>query len=204
MKRRTLSIIVLVILAGLAIAAVASILHDGLSARATPGSLETTVARNLRHLAIPSTARAQENPFGASPKVLREARLHFADHCAVCHANDGSGKTMFGRGLYPKPPDLRKQETQKLSDGEMFWIIENGVRFTGMPAFSGHETQDESWKLVLLIRHLVELTPEERAEMESNNPKSPADREEEQQEEDFLNGTTTKKPSPADHRDHPE
>jgi mono/diheme cytochrome c family protein len=204
MKRRTLPIIALVILAVLAIAAVASVLHDGFSARTTPGSLETTVARNLRHLAIPSTARAQENPFGASPKVLSDARLHFADHCAVCHANDGSGKTLFGGGLYPKPPDLRKPETQKLSDGELFWIIENGVRFTGMPAFSGHGTQDESWKLVLFIRHLSQLTPEERAEMERNNPKSPADREEEQQEEDFLNGATQKKPQGTDHRDHPE
>jgi mono/diheme cytochrome c family protein len=204
MKRRTLSLIILVILAGLAIAAIASMMHDGLSARATPGGLESAVARNLRHLSIPSGARAQENPFGASPKVLHEARLHYADHCATCHANDGSGKTFFGSGLYPKPPDLRNPETQKLSDGELFWIIENGVRFTGMPAFYGHGTQDESWKLVLFIRHLPQLTPEERTEMELNNPKSPADREEEQQEEDFLNDTAQKKQPAASHRKHPE
>src|SRR2546429_9187868 len=71
-----------------------------------------------------------------SPEDLRDARLHFADHCAVCHANDGGGQTMIGSGLYPKPPDLRLAETQSLTDGELFWIIENGVRFTGMPAVS--------------------------------------------------------------------
>ena len=115
--------------------------------------------------------------------------MHFADHCAICHGNDGNGDTMIGRGLYPKPPDLREPETQKLSDGELFWVIENGVRFTGMPAFSSPGMQDESWKLVHFIRHLPQLTEEERMEMEENNPKSPADRQEEKQEDDFLNGS---------------
>lgn len=105
---------------------------------------------------------------------------------------------MIGRGLYPKPPDLREPETQKLSDGELFWVIENGVRFTGMPAFSTPGMQDESWKLVHFIRHLPQLTEEERMEMEENNPKSPADRQEEKQEDDFLNGS-----APASKPDSP-
>jgi mono/diheme cytochrome c family protein len=115
--------------------------------------------------------------------------LHFADHCAICHANDGSCDTPLGRNLYPKPPDLRREQTQKLADGEIFWIIENGVRFTGMPAFGGaHGSEDESWKLVRFIRHLPQLTAEERMEMERYNPKNPADREEEQEENEFLRG----------------
>jgi len=204
MKRGTFLLIILVTLAGLAVALAVSILHDGLSARATPSAFEGAVARNLRHLSIPSAARRQENPFGPSTKILHDSCLHFADHCASCHGNDGSGDAFFGRGLYPKPPDLRKAGTQNLSDGELFWIIENGVRFTGMPAFSGHGTQDDSWKLVLFIRHLPHITPEELTEMERNNPKSPGDREEEQQEEDFLNGTAPKKTSPPEHHNHPE
>jgi hypothetical protein len=95
---------------------------------------------------------------------------------------------------------LRLAETQNLSDGELFWIIENGVRFTGMPAFSSpHSSQEDSWKLVHFIRHLPQLTAEERLEMERNNPKSPADRLEEQQENDFLNGTTPAAPAGAHH-----
>jgi mono/diheme cytochrome c family protein len=134
------------------------------------------------------------NPVAATAENLKDARLHFADHCAVCHANDGSGDALFGRGLYPKPPDLRAKETQSRPDGEIFWIIENGVRFTGMPAFSshdvngGHSMNNDSWKLVHFIRHLPQLTPEEKLEMAQNNPKSPADREEEKEENDFLNG----------------
>jgi mono/diheme cytochrome c family protein len=52
---------------------------------------------------------------------------HFADHCVTCHANDGSGDTSFGEGLYPEPPDKRKKETQNKSDGELYYRIENGI-----------------------------------------------------------------------------
>ncbi len=196
MKRRTLVIIIVAAaLLGLVAAVAASILHDGLSAHATPNRFEIMVARNVRHLAIPSNARLAQNPVLASAEDLSDARLHFADHCAICHGNDGGGQTMIGGGLYPKPPDLRLPETQNLADGELFWIIENGVRFTGMPAFSmggEHGGMEGSWKLVHFIRHLPHLTAAERIEMERYNPKGPEDRAEEQQENDYLNGATPK------------
>jgi mono/diheme cytochrome c family protein len=200
MKRGTLIVILLVgVLMAIGVLAF-SLLHDGVSAKATPTSLEVVMARKARHMALPGAARALTNPVPASEENLRDARLHFADHCAICHGNDGSCDTMMGSGLYPKPPDLRHAETQNLSDGELFWIIENGVRFTGMPAFSSpHSSPEDSWKLVHFIRHLPQLTTEERLEMERNNPKSPADRLEEQQENDFLNGAA---PAPAGAHHH--
>src|SRR5215468_3354140 len=161
MKRDRLVISIGLLLVGmlLAIAIAVSVLHDGLSAKATPTRLEALLARNARRLATPRNARLMENPVLDSPEIQREARRHFADHCAICHGNDGSGDTPIGDGLYPKPPDLRKRETQDLSDGELFWIIENGVRFTGMPAFSsngdhasGNQSgEQDSWKLVHFI-----------------------------------------------------
>jgi len=203
MKRRTLVIIVAAALLGLVVAGAASILHDGLSSRAKPTRMEIMIARNARHMAIPSNARLTQNPVLTTAEDLRAARLHFADHCAICHGNDGSGETMIGSGLYPKPPDLRLQETQNLTDGELFWIIENGVRFTGMPAFSNsgeHGDTQDSWKLVHFIRHLPHLTATERIEMERYTPKGPDDREEEQQENEFLNGATPpRKPESQDH-----
>jgi mono/diheme cytochrome c family protein len=201
MKRSTLILILVVAVIGLAAAAAASILHDGLSARAKPSALETVLARNAHMLAIPQNGRAMRNPVAASPESLREARLHFADHCATCHGNDGSGDSMMGKGLYPKPPNLGADETQKLSDGELFWIIENGVRFTGMPAFGGeHGSQQDSWKLVLFIRHLPQISADERVEMERYNPKGPEDRNEEQEEQDFLRGAPVQqKPEPQHH-----
>src|SRR5947207_3711230 len=144
MKRSTLMILIGLVLLGLALAVAASVLHDGLSAKATPTRLEAFVARNARHLAIPGKARAAQNPVLDSAEVQRDARLHFADHCVICHGGDGSGDTPIGNGLYPKPPDLRRSATQDLSDGELFWIIENGVRFTGMPAFSSNTDHDHA------------------------------------------------------------
>ena len=204
MKRRTLvGIVVALLLLGVMVAVAASILHGGLSSRAKPTRIETVIARYARHLAIPANARSTQNPMLASAEDLRDARLHFADHCAICHGNDGSGETMIGGGLYPKPPDLRLPQTQNLTDGELYWIIENGVRFTGMPAFAsggGHGGTQDSWKLVHFIRHLPHLTAAERIEMERYNPKGPNDQEEEQQENDFLNGATPRrKPESQDH-----
>lgn len=201
MKRGTLMLLVLGLVAVLIVVVIASIFHNGLSARATPTVLEKMMAREARQLAIPSAARALSNPVPASAENLHDARLHFADHCSICHGNDASGDTMIGRGLYPKPPDLRLPETQKLSDGELFWVIENGVRFTGMPAFSTPGMQEDSWKLVAFIRHLPQLTLDEKMEMEKYNPKGPNDRLEEQQEDDFLNGTTPA-PKPESHHQH--
>ncbi|MBA0086422.1 MAG: cytochrome c, partial [Acidobacteria bacterium Pan2503] len=176
MKRENLVISIGLLLVGmaLAIAIAVSVLHDGLSAKATPTRLEALLARNARQLAIPRNARLMENPVLDSSEIQREARLHFADHCAICHGNDGGGDTPIGDGLYPKPPDLRLPPTQNLSDGELFWIIENGVRFTGMPAFTSnqhnragnHGDGQASWKLVHFIRHLAHLSEAERVEME--------------------------------------
>jgi hypothetical protein len=114
----------------------------------------------------------------------------------------------LGKGLYPHPPDLRLPATQDLTDGELFWIIENGVRFTGMPAFAsagdhnGHGGALDSWKLVHFIRHLPHLTPAERVEMERYNPKGPDERAEEQEENNFLNGATPKA-KPESQNQHP-
>lgn len=202
MKRSSVLLLVGVALLGAAIALVVSILHDGLSSRATPTAVEAVLARNVRHLAIPASARSAQNPLLDSPEDLRDARRHFADHCAICHANDGRGDTAFGAGLYPKPPDLRLSRTQDLTDGELFWIIENGVRFTGMPAFSNpdHEGQVETWKLVHFIRHLPHLSAAEHLDMEKYNPKGPDERAEEEEEDDFLNrATPQQKPESQKH-----
>jgi len=207
MKRSSLLLLTGAALFGVAAAIAASLRHDGLSSRATPSKLETAMASRVRHMAIPAGARSTQNPLPASPEDLREARLHLAHHCALCHGNDGSGDTLLGQGLYPKPPDLRLAETQSLTDGELFWIIENGVRFTGMPAFSSaaenHGGGQDSWKLVHFLRHLPHLAAAERLEMERYNPKGPEDRDEEQQENDFLNGATPPA-KPESHGHHRE
>jgi mono/diheme cytochrome c family protein len=168
-----------------------SVIRRGFSARGTPSAVETLAATAVRRLALPSDYRQLRNPFPASPENIRAGIVHFADHCATCHANNGGGETLFGKGLYPKPPDMRTAETQNKSDGELYYTIENGARLTGMPAFGEEHSVTggaETWHLVLFIRHLPQITSEELTEMNGLNPKTEADRAEEQQEKDFLEG----------------
>ena len=189
MTRRPIFAVLLIVLVGV-VAGGLFIVRHGFSAREQPSAAEAFIARHVRRLAIPSDARNAANPVSSSPEVLREAMAHFADHCATCHANDGGGNTLIGKGLYPKPPDMKQAETQQLTDGELFYIIENGVRFTGMPAFGGpgNEHQEDSWELVRFIRHLPQITDEEIAQMKELNPKTPADLKEEEEIQQFLEG----------------
>jgi hypothetical protein len=92
---------------------------------------------------------------------------------------------------------MRLADTQKLTDGELYYTIKNGIRLTGMPAWGeAGDTDEDSWKLVYFIRHLSSLTPEEEKEMEQLNPKGPEEKLEEQQEEDFLKGGDVPQPQP--------
>ena len=180
------------------------LVRRGFSARENPSWIEAFAAGIAKSLAVPATYRLK-NPYAPTAENIREGEEHFADHCAICHANDGSGDSLFGRGLYPKPPDMRSADTQNKSDGELYYTIENGVRLSGMPAFgpaSGTGTSDaETWKLVLFIRHLPQISSEELEEMKKLNPKTEADRAEEQQEDEFLNGGEAPK-TPAEGHHH--
>ena len=191
-------LVVFALALGLAGAGYLWIRERGFSARDQPGRMEETVARRLRRLAVPAAGRDRRNPVAASSDVIRSGLDHFADHCAVCHANDGSGNTEVGRNLYPKAPDMRRRETQDLTDGELFYIIENGIRFTGMPGWGTGTPEGEqaSWHLVRFIRHLPKLTPEELEVMSELNPKSPEEVKEELEMQRFLEGGGEPPPPP--------
>lgn len=171
----------------------------GLSTRVEPSRVEEIAARAMRRLATPSAVRSATNPVPAGNEALTEGMEHFADHCAVCHANDGSGETEIGRGLYPPAPDMRAGATQNLTDGELFSIIENGIRLTGMPGWGdgSAETQRASWAMVHFIRHLPRLTDEEVARMEALNPKTAAQWREEEDARRFLAGDDAVAPAGA-------
>jgi mono/diheme cytochrome c family protein len=196
-------VVLALIVLGLLITAM-YMLSRGFSARDEPSRAEAFIARSLRRLAIPAGARQLANPVKAGPEVLSRAMDHFADHCASCHGNDGRGMTLIGRGLYPKPPDMTASATQELSEGELYYIIENGIRFTGMPAF-GEEPDNnedtETWDLVHFIRHLPNMTDEEVAQMKKMNPKSPMELEKEERLRKFLQGDDTA-PAESNHEHH--
>jgi mono/diheme cytochrome c family protein len=190
---------ILVVFLTLALAAFAALLWlryfaGAFSTRELPSDLERWLANEARHLAMPSEAKRLKNPVAYSPEVLEEARSHWADHCASCHANNGSGDTQIGRNLYPKAPDMRSTPTQQLSDGELYYVIQNGVRLTGMPGWGAAGDDDrnqDSWKLVLFIRHLPAMSEQEAEQMQKLNPKTAQEFEEERTEQEFLNGSAS-------------
>jgi cytochrome c553 len=200
MRGRSIVVVAILVLLVVIVVGWTEIRH-GFSSRDEPTALEAFVARKVRMMAIPSGANTHKNPFTATTEILTEARRHFADHCATCHGNDGSGNTTVGRNLYPKAPDMRLSATQNLTDGEIYYIIHNGIRLSGMPAWGeAHGNDEDSWKLVLFIRHLPKLTPEEEKDMEQYNPQSRDEQAEEQQEEEFLKGGNP--PSDANQHHH--
>jgi mono/diheme cytochrome c family protein len=192
MKAKLLGAVVIVVVVGLSLIGWVGyqLFTTGFSAKTEPHALEVVMARQIRHLAIPIEQRNAPNPVPLDAEVLRDARAHFADHCAICHGNDGSGQTPIGKNVYPKAPDLRLTDTQSMSDGELFWVIHNGIRFTAMPAWgSGDPEKDlDSWKLVHFIRHLPQLTQDELDEMKTLNPKTEKERLEEAAFDQFLQG----------------
>ena len=175
----------------------------GLSTRAQPTAVERLLARATRRWAVPRDGRSATNPVSFSPEIWAESRAHFADHCATCHGNDGSGQTEIGQRFYPQVPDMRLETTQELTDGEIYWIIENGVRLTGMPAWGPGGGGDlDTWKLVHFIRRLKDLTPEQLTEMKALNPRSPEEIREELDDRRFLAGEAVEPASTADSHHH--
>jgi predicted CXXCH cytochrome family protein len=141
----------------------------GFSTAAEPSAIEKLLARAARNFAIPTKARLEKIPWKPTPAILSEARENFIARCAACHGPDGAGQTDIGRNLYRRVPDLQLPPTQNLTDGQLRYIIRNGVRLTGMPGWARpHDEQsDDSWKLVLFIRHLRQLTSEEERQQAS-------------------------------------
>jgi mono/diheme cytochrome c family protein len=173
-----------------------SIVSRGLSVHDQPSRVEAMLARAMRRWATPESLRNRTNPVEPTEAVIEQALSHYADHCATCHANNGSGDTAIGRALYPRAPDMRANATQSLTDGELFSIIEHGIRLTGMPGWGNGtaEGERESWGLVHFVRRLQKLTDEDIERMEALNPKSPAELKEEEDARRFLQGDAAKPP----------
>lgn len=188
-KRSTIFLFLVAFLLIGGVTMIARTLRYGFSAHDEPSAIEAFMARTVRRWAVPADLRRAKNPLPMTPEVLAEARAHFADHCATCHGNDGKGQAM-GKQMYPKAPDMTRGATQSLSDGELFSIIENGIRLSGMPAFGSGTAESGygSWTLVHFIRHLPKITPGELEEMQQMNPISRAEMQGQQSEADFLEG----------------
>jgi predicted CXXCH cytochrome family protein len=164
LRRHRIAIALIVVVASITLASALiwrSVIPGLSSARREPPATEVSIATWLLHESVPVAARAQVNPLGGDPADITAGRDLFRQKCETCHAYDGSGKTEIGAGEYPRPPALHSMNIASTPDGEIFYHIRNGIRNTGMPAWSMPDAQ--IWQLVAYLRNLpkvVSLSPE--------------------------------------------
>jgi predicted CXXCH cytochrome family protein len=159
---RTFALIALVVIVIVVLCAV-MLKWRGFRATSTPSALEAATARSVRNFAIPGVERRRKNPVAGDSTAIQQGREDFLARCASCHGIDARGRTPIGSNMYPRVPDLHLSLTQSLTDGEIHYIIENGIQLTGMPAMASahHESAQESWKLVSYIRSFGMLASQE-------------------------------------------
>jgi mono/diheme cytochrome c family protein len=131
------------------------------AAAVPPGAVETRLARFALDRSVSRRAPKTANPLGKNPDILREGAEHYKSMCVTCHGAPGVDSSEIGEGLNPPAPDLTLQRVQRRTDGELFWIVQNGIRMSGMPSFGATHKERQIWEIVAFLRHLPELTPEE-------------------------------------------
>jgi mono/diheme cytochrome c family protein len=153
MRRSHLIIIAIVVL--LLAAGIAFALQFNLSALPEPGIFESRAATRVRHFLVAHANRDRipVEPLPSEQSIAEGDKLYGAE-CAMCHGLDGAHATDTGRWMYPRAANLRSAEIQSYSNRELFWIIKNGIRLSGMPAFGKLETDDHIWSLVHYLRTL--------------------------------------------------
>jgi mono/diheme cytochrome c family protein len=135
--------------------ALLAISQFSLSAMPEPGHIETYLAARAKHIFVRRGSRQAIPPAPSNVKAsIEDGEKLFGTECAACHGLDGYKPTDAGRWMYPRAADLTSREVQQYSDRELFWIVKNGIRLSGMPAFGKVETDEHIWNLVHYVRTL--------------------------------------------------
>jgi mono/diheme cytochrome c family protein len=139
------------------IGAVLGALLQGCSADKTPSQGETNLANAAKDVTIPLEAGKMKNPLPETDEVASQGQAVFLGSCAPCHGADARGDTNIGRNMNPPAMDLTSAHVQHWSDAELFWIIQNGVRLTGMPSWKSSISDNDTWKLTRFIHNISRL-----------------------------------------------
>ena len=167
MKRFVSGIFAGFFLTGLIVAAVFATGSYNVAATAPPSKLEAKLAAWALNRSVAKRAPSTKNPLAATAETWKAGFEHYKEMCVQCHGAPGVDAAEMGMGLNPPAPDLTLPRVQARPDGELFWIVGNGIRTTGMPAFSPTHKPEEIWKIVAFLRHLPELTDGEQKAMKA-------------------------------------
>src|SRR6266511_5013488 len=168
----------------LVVAAIGLIVWSGsynVAATNPPGRFEKKFAAFVLNRAIQKRAPVRTNP-SSKPEDIRAGLAHYKENCVDCHGAPGVEESEFGEGLNPPAPDLTLPAVQRMRDGELFWVVSNGIRMSGMIAFSPTHKEDEIWKLVAFVRHLPEITKEEQQVLKASREEETGHHEAESRE----------------------
>lgn len=127
---------------------------SGCSASKKPSKLETALANAAKDVVVPLEAKRLKNPFPATDANIQAGKRIYLQQCALCHGADGRAATKLGLAMYPPAMDLNSPHVQRWSDAELFWITQNGVRLTGMPAWKTIVSEEDTWKVLDFIHSL--------------------------------------------------
>jgi mono/diheme cytochrome c family protein len=126
-----------------------------LSALPEPGRMEMLLATRGKRFLIRRASHGEIPPPPTDvQRSIEEGDKLFGTECAACHGLDGRKLTDAGRWMYPRAADLTSPAVQRYSDRELFWIVKNGIRLSGMPAFARVESDEHIWNLVRYVRTL--------------------------------------------------
>jgi mono/diheme cytochrome c family protein len=139
------------------IGAMLGALLQGCTAGKPPSQGETNLANAAKDVTIPLEAGKKTNPLPETDEVVSQGQTVFLGSCAQCHGADGRGDTNIGRNMAPPAMDLTSSHVQHWTDAELFWIVQNGVRLTGMPAWQSSISETNTWKLARFIHSLPRL-----------------------------------------------
>jgi mono/diheme cytochrome c family protein len=163
MKFSKLIIVVVVLLGGCAIF-IWSGVYD-VAATVPHWTLTKLLLEGIREQSVAYHSRGIQSPSLTDPGMISIGFKHFHETCRLCHGAPGVSRLEFASGMNPSPPDLKSIDAQENSDRELYWIVENGIKMTGMPAFGPTHTKEQLWAIVAFLRQLPKLTPEQYGEM---------------------------------------
>jgi cytochrome c553 len=119
-----------------------------------PRHFETATMNFVKHRIFIGN-RKQRNPLPFSPGALADGKEAFGHYCVACHGMDGQNTGVpFVDHMSPPIPSLASPEVQSYSDGQLKWIVDNGIWPSGMPGSKGTLSDDELWSIVMYLRHL--------------------------------------------------
>jgi mono/diheme cytochrome c family protein len=153
---RKKSVVWLLLIAAILLVAVCAFVSTfSISAMDPPGRLETVMVTKAKRWLVSRNARGPLPPAPLStPANVATGEMIFMGDCISCHGTDGRKPTDIGRSMYPRAPSLDSDAVQKWSDAELFWIIQHGIRLSGMPGFGKIHNDDQIWQLVQYVRSL--------------------------------------------------